>query len=127
MDDTTCRGCGAASTGNYCAACGQARPRTDDFSLRRMLAEAWAELSDTDSRLWRSVLGLAIPGRLTRAWLDHEWSRYLPPLRLYLIASGIYFLLAWDVGFQLNADLLRSAPAGTVHPPQLAIYNHQAQ
>ena len=126
MDDTTCRSCGAACTGNYCAACGQPRPRADDFSLHRMLAEAWAELSDTDSRLWRSVLGLAVPGRLTRAWLDHEWSRYLPPLRLYLIASGIYFLLAWDVGFQLNAELLRAAPAGTVPPQLVALFNDPA-
>lgn len=126
MDDTTCRGCGAASTGNYCAACGQPRPRPDDFSLRRLLAEAWSELSDIDSRLWRSVTGLAIPGRLTRAWLDHEWSRYLPPLRLYLIASGIYFLLAWDVGFQLNAELLKAAPAGTVPPQLVALYGDPA-
>lgn len=126
MDDTTCRSCGAASTGNYCASCGQPRPRPDDFSLRRMLAEAWSELSDTASRLWRSVLGLAIPGRLTRAWLDHEWSRHLPPLRLYLIASGIYFLLAWDVGFQLNAELLRAAPAGTVPPQLVALYENPA-
>lgn len=126
MDDTTCRGCGIDSTGNFCAACGQPRPRPDDFSLRRMATGAWSELSDTDSRLWRSVLGLARPGQLTRAWLDHEWSRYLPPLRLYLIASGIYFLLAWDVGFQINAELLRSAPAGTVPPQQLALYNDPA-
>lgn len=101
MTNSLCRSCDAPVADNYCAACGQPRPRPDDFSLHRMLAEAWAEVSDTDSRLWRSLRGLAVPGLLTRAWLDHEWSRYLPPLRLYLIASGVYFLLAWDVGFQL--------------------------
>jgi hypothetical protein len=126
MTDLSCRSCGACSPGNYCADCGQPRPRPDDFSLRRMLAEAWSELSDTDSRLWRSLRGLAVPGRLTRAWLDHEWSRHLPPLRLYLIASGVYFLLAWDVGFQLGADLLRSAPAGTVQPQLTAMYSDPA-
>jgi hypothetical protein len=126
MEQTICRSCGANSTGRYCAACGQPRPRPDDFSLRRMLAETWAELSDTDSRLWRSLFGLVIPGRLTRAWLDHEWSRHLPPLRLYLIASGVYFLLAWDVGFRFNAEMMRSAPAGVVPAQMLALFNDPA-
>ena len=126
MDDTTCRGCGTANSGNYCAACGQARPRPDDFSLRRLLVEAWAELSDTDSRLWRSLRGLAFPGRLTRAWLDHQWSRHLPPLRLYLIVSGVYFLLAWDVGFRIDAELLRASPPDTVPPMLLAMYEDPA-
>ena len=119
MTNGPCRSCDAPLDGDYCAHCGQPRPRDDDFSLRRQAAEAWAELSDTDSRLWRSLLGLLVPGRLTRAWLDHDWSRHLPPLRLYLIASGVYFLLAWDVGFQLNAELLRSAPTQAASPGQL--------
>lgn len=123
MEQIICRGCGANSTGQHCSTCGQPRPRPDDFSLRRMLAETWAELSDTDSRLWRSLAGLVVPGRLTRAWLDHEWSRHLPPLRLYLIASGVYFLLAWDVGFQFSAEMMRSAPAGAVPPQMMALYD----
>lgn len=126
MTEQPCLSCGASGTGSYCAACGQPAPRPDDFSLRRLAAEAWAEVSDVDSRLWRSLRGLAIPGKLTRAWLDHEWSRHLPPLRLYLIASGVYFLLAWDVGYQLNAEMLRSAPAGRVPPQLLAVYSDPA-
>lgn len=126
MTDQSCRGCGAQSSGNYCAACGQPSPRPDDFSLRRLLAEAWAEISDTDSRLWRSLSGLVVPGRLTRAWLDHEWSRHLPPLRLFLIASGVYFLLAWDVGFQINAEIMRSAPPGAVPAQMMVLFNDPA-
>lgn len=123
MDQTTCRSCGTSGDGNYCASCGQPRPRADDFSLRRLLAGAWSELTDSDSRLWRSLRGLAAPGRLTRAWLDHQWSRHLPPLRLYLIVSGVYFLLAWDVSFGIDAELLRAAPPDTVPPMLLAVYN----
>ena len=126
MTSSPCRSCGEPEIGNYCGNCGQPRPRPDDFSLRRLLADAWAEISDTDSRLWRSVLGLPVPGRLTRAWLDHEWSRYLPPFRLYLIASGVYFLLAWEVTHQLGAEMLRSAPAGTVAPQMMALYSDPA-
>ncbi len=126
MTEQPCRSCGASGTGPYCAACGQPAPRPDDFSLRRLTAEAWAEVSDVDSRLWRSLRGLVVPGKLTRAWLDHEWSRHLPPLRLYLIASGVYFLLAWDVGYQVNAEMLRSAPAGRVPPQLLEVYSDPA-
>lgn len=126
MEQTTCRGCGASGTGRYCAACGQPAPRPDDFSLRRLAADAWAEVSDTDSRLWLSLRGLAVPGRLTRAWLDHEWSRHLPPLRLYLIVSGVYFLLAWNVVFQISADLLRASPTAQGSSHLLALYNDPA-
>lgn len=126
MTNGPCRSCDAPMAGNYCVDCGQPRPRADDFTLRRLAAEAWAELSDTDSRLWRSLRGLAVPGRLTRAWLDHQWSRHLPPLRLYLIVSGVYFLLAWDVGFQIDAELLRASPPGTVPPMLLALYEDPA-
>ena len=126
MTTSACRSCDAPFEGAYCPGCGQPRPRPDDFSLRRLLAEAWTEVSDTDSRLWRSVQGLVIPGRLTRAWLDHDWSRHLPPLRLYLIASGEYFLLAWDVGFQVSADALRNAPPGAVPPEMMALHNDPA-
>lgn len=38
----------------------------------------------------------------------------------------MYFLLAWDVGYQLNAEMLRSAPAGRVPPQLLAVYSDPA-
>ena len=110
MDMTTstpCPGCGQpVAGGRFCAGCGQRLPAAGDFSLRRLAAEAWEEASSLDSRLWRSVSGLLRPGRLTQDWLAYRWQRVHPPLRLYLVCSGIYFFLAWGVYFEASSQWL---------------------
>lgn len=105
-DRSHCPGCGAATGGaRHCGACGQRQPAADDFSLRRLAAEAWQELTEVDSRLWRSVSGLFRPGVLTLTWLAYRWQSVYPPLRLYLVCSGVYFFLAWDVYYAASASL----------------------
>lgn len=109
-----CANCGQAMTGAWCAACGQRQPAAGDFSLRRLAAEAREELTSADSRLWQTLLGIFRPGVLTRAYLDYQWQRYLPPLRLFLLASGVYFLLAWDPYFAVNVSQAQAAPDAVV-------------
>ena len=95
-----CPTCAAPVAGRYCARCGQRAPAVDDFTLRRFLATAWTELTDGDARTLATLRALLVPGELTRAFAAHEWRRYLPPLRLYLIASGVFFLLCWDTYYR---------------------------
>ena len=92
-----CPSCGAALDGHFCRACGQRAPAADDFTARRFFGAAWREVSDGDSRTLQTLRALLVPGELTRAFTAHEWRRYLPPLRLYLIVSGVFFLACWDV------------------------------
>lgn len=103
--------------GAYCAACGQRAPRADDFTVRRFARTLWNEISGSDSRLWRTLRAIFVPGALTRAHLGYRWRDYIPPLRLYLIVSGVFFLLAWDPYFQTQAQELRAA--GDQVPPVL--------
>jgi hypothetical protein len=59
-----------------------------------LLHDGWHVLTHVDSRLWRT-LGALIgrPGYLTREYfLDHR-ERYLPPVRLYLILSLLFFAI----------------------------------
>jgi len=64
-----CLNCGAALTGRYCSACGQ-KADVSIPSLTQLLADAFGDLFNFDSRLWRSLLALAFkPGRLTRYYL----------------------------------------------------------
>ena len=126
MDATTnatpCPGCGQpAAGGPYCAACGQRQPAAGDFGLRRMASEAWEEASSLDSRLWRSVSGLLRPGQLTADWLAYRWRQVHPPLRLYLVCSGIYFFLAWGVYFEAGAQWLALHAEG-MPPAVRAVY-----
>ncbi|MFY2764457.1 DUF3667 domain-containing protein [Arenimonas sp. MALMAid1274] len=122
MTIRTCPGCSAAVDGPYCPACGQRQPQPGDFGLRHLAGEAWEEVSNTDSRLWRTLGGIFRPGLLTRAWLDYRWQQYFPPLRLYLLLSGVYFLLAWDVTFQINVDQVRALPEGAMPAPVREVY-----
>lgn len=108
---TLCPSCAAPIGSAYCAACGQRAPRVSDFTLKSFANELWTEVSGSDSRLWQTVLGLFRPGVLTNAYLQYRWRRYLPPLRLYLMMSALFFLLAWGAYFEMQAQGMRSAPA----------------
>lgn len=90
---TACQNCGTPLAGPYCASCGQ-RHEPHIHSLPHFMAEAAETLTHADSRLWRT-LGhlLARPGRLTREFLAGRRARYLPPFRLYVVVSLLYFVL----------------------------------
>jgi hypothetical protein len=119
---TACPSCDGELADAYCPACGQRAPRAADFTSRGFAGDLWSEVSGADSRLWRTVLGLFRPGVLTRAWLEYRWARYLPPLRLYLLVSAAFFLLAWDVFFQGQVLQMRAAPAGAIPEAVRALY-----
>ena len=89
-----CDNCGAAVSGHYCATCGQ-RLEAPVQSLWHFVREATEDLTHTDSRLWRTLGALLCrPGYLTREFLAGRRARYLPPVRLYLVISVVFFLWA---------------------------------
>jgi hypothetical protein len=93
-----CTNCGATATGVYCARCGQ-RIEPHVHTVSRFLREATESLTHADSRLWRTLITLlAKPGRLTREFLDGRRVSYLPPFRLYLVLSLLFFVIASLLG-----------------------------
>lgn len=114
-----CPNCGAAEAGPFCAQCGQRRPAPDDYSLRRFWRHVFYEATEVDSSLVRSLAGLFRPGYLTREHLAGRRARYLSPVKLYLIISAVYFLLAWDVSIEMMnyADQFRNDPNVTAALP----------
>jgi hypothetical protein len=86
-----CANCDAPLSGPYCAQCGQ-HAHGSARSIRAFLGEALHDLTHSDSRLWRTLwLLLFRPGRLTDEYLADRRARYLPPFRLYLIVSLVFF------------------------------------
>ncbi len=52
------------------------------------------DLTDLDSRVWRTLIALLTkPGKLTNEFIAGRRTLYLPPFRLYLVLSLIFFLL----------------------------------
>jgi len=97
-----CRNCGAEVVERYCTRCGQL---ASNFH-RPFFGLVMSSLADTfalDSRLWRSVPMLLFrPGRMTRNYLDGKRARYVPPFRLFLLASVLFFLTVFGLGDRLG-------------------------
>ena len=94
MTPPSCRNCDAPLTGPYCARCGQST-RHSARSLGALLHDAWHVLTHLDGRFW-STLGLLLgrPGALTGQYFAERRARYVPPVRLYLAASILFFGLS---------------------------------
>ena len=88
-----CANCGQPLAGEYCAACGQ-RHEPHVHTVAHFASEAFESISHADSRLWRTLLYLLIrPGFLTSEFFAGRRVRYLPPFRLYLVISVLFFIV----------------------------------
>jgi hypothetical protein len=94
-ESPVCLNCGTRLRGQYCGICGQ-RSRNRLISIWQLLREAFGDVLELDSRLWRTLLPLLIrPGQLTRDYLEGRRARYMPPFRTYLVLSVIFFVVAF--------------------------------
>ena len=88
---THCENCGAQLTGNYCAQCGQAAV---DYrrSFRHVVVDVLDSFLNWDSKFFTTIALLIVkPWRLTNEFLAGKRVRYVNPLRLYLLASILFF------------------------------------
>jgi hypothetical protein len=124
-DNPNCLNCGARLGGQYCGTCGQ-RSLSRLISIWQLLAEAFGDLFELDSRLWRTLRPLLIrPGQLTRDYLLGRRARYMPPFRMYLVLSLIFFVVAF---FDPRDDLgLLFEPEPPPTPEEEATRNSAAE
>jgi hypothetical protein len=89
-----CKNCDAVLLGRFCANCSQAAD-VHVPTTRELLHELLEGITHSDSRLWRTLTTLWFkPGKLTQEFVAGRRAAYLPPFRLYLVLSIIFFLLA---------------------------------
>ena len=87
----TCLNCSTILSGQYCANCGQ-RASGRLISIVELIRDAFGDLFELDSRLWRTLIPLLTrPGRLTQDYLEGRRARYMPPFRTYLVLSILFF------------------------------------
>jgi len=90
---THCENCGAELIGPHCAQCGQ--PAIDyRRSFRHVIVDVLDSFLNWDSKFF-ATLGLLLikPWKLTNEFLAGKRVRYLHPLRLYLLASILFFFV----------------------------------
>ncbi|HEX7090620.1 MAG TPA: DUF3667 domain-containing protein [Longimicrobiales bacterium] len=70
--------------------------------FRRIVGELLAELLNADSRVWRTARTLLLrPGLLTAEYNAGRRARYLPPLRVYMLSSVLFFFVVATARVQL--------------------------
>lgn len=81
---------------NFCARCGQEN-HTHKLPVRHFLVELLSGLFNFDTKLLHTLRDLFWPpGLVIREFNANKRNRYVPPLRLYLFTSVLFFiLLAW--------------------------------
>jgi Protein of unknown function (DUF3667)/Domain of unknown function (DUF4286) len=90
-----CLNCGTALSGQYCGNCGQ-RSRSRLISIWELLSDAFGDLFELDSRIWKTLIPLLVrPGKLTYEYLLGRRARFMPPFRTYLVLSIVFFLVAF--------------------------------
>jgi hypothetical protein len=97
---THCENCGTPLAGEFCSQCGQ---HAIDYrrSIFRVVLDAADSFLNWDTKFLHSMNQLLIrPWQLTNDFNAGRRARYVHPLRLYLIASIVFFLMArainWD-------------------------------
>ena len=101
---THCENCGAQLTGRYCAQCGQ--PAIDyRRSFRHVLVDVLDSFLNWDSKFFATIgLLIARPWYLTNEFLAGRRVRYLHPLRLYLLASILFFFAVSYLAKSIHVD-----------------------
>ena len=88
---THCENCGAPLSGPYCGQCGQS---AIDYrrSFGQVLVDVLNEFLNWDSKFFATIALLIVkPWRLTNEFVAGHRVRYVHPLRLYLLASILFF------------------------------------
>ncbi|HVZ68551.1 MAG TPA: DUF3667 domain-containing protein [Rhizomicrobium sp.] len=87
-----CKNCYAPLVGPYCAICGQELD-THRRTMRGLAHDFVKDVVNFDSRLLRTARALLFePGELACAFREGRTRPYVPPVRLYLFVSLVFFL-----------------------------------
>lgn len=92
----------------YCSSCGQ-KQGTKRRSLYQLFKEFLDNFLNLDARIWRTLLNIFVPGKLTKEYFRGRHQSYSHPIRLFLITSIALFSILSFKGLNfLEIDLVES-------------------
>ena len=90
LERKPCKNCNSELVGLYCSECGQKNSQL--LSIKETLKEFTDNVFSFDTRFFITLKYLITkPGLLTTEYWLGRRTKYLPPLRLYLVMSLVYF------------------------------------
>ena len=97
---------------NYCPNCGQEN-KTNIIPVSHLVFEVFEDIFHFDTKLWNTLkTSFTRPGKITLDYLEGKRASYVPPVKLYVFVSFIFFLLVGKQGDHAIDTLHKSA--GTV-------------
>ncbi|MBL4594492.1 MAG: DUF3667 domain-containing protein [Flavobacteriales bacterium] len=110
-----CKNCNEELSGQekFCANCGQ--KNIDKLTLKYILSQFVEDIFNVDSKVFKTLKFLTIkPGLLTKEYIEGKRVQYVPPIRLYIVLSVIFFFLisVFDSG-----DKVDETPSFTFNYP----------
>lgn len=114
-----CANCGTPLQGPYCSNCGQ---KASDY--HRPFWWIFGEFLDSvfnyDSRTFRTIwLLFAEPGEFTRRYNEGKRASLLPPFRLFIIATVVFFLTLQLTGLAMVAFKVKTMSLADMPPEAL--------
>ena len=93
MDSNSSANCQSERSGLFCANCGQSS-KSRRGPILQVIAEFADDVLSVDSKVLQSLLTLLFkPGVLTASFLSGKRASVLPPVRLYLVISLLFFFV----------------------------------
>jgi hypothetical protein len=113
---THCQNCGVPLSGPFCHRCGQ-----QDLDFQRSFGHVVLEVLESffhfDAKFFRNIATLVFqPGRLTAEFNAGRRASQMPPFRLYLFVSVLFFFLSL-----LDRESWEQAMPGPPHPVPAAV------
>jgi hypothetical protein len=87
----SCQNCGETVSQSFCPSCGQAVEERRG-PLVALVGDFVSEFFSLDGRLLRTAVRLLWPGTLTQLYLAGKRVSYVSPVRIYIVASLLFFL-----------------------------------
>lgn len=90
----TCLNCNRPlpAEAKYCQHCGQQKIK-GLLSLRELIADLVSSIFNLESRLWRTLLALVVPGKLTESYFQGRRASLLTPFRIFFIVAVAHFAI----------------------------------
>ncbi len=96
-----CLNCGTVLTGRFCSSCGQRA--AFHLGAHDLAHDLFHEFLHFDEKILRT-LGLLLfsPGALTSEFIEGKRARSIGPIRLYLLASALFFWIVFTFGSSIG-------------------------
>ena len=90
MKNKKCKNCDQPLNGEYCSNCGQRD--IELLKFKKLIKDFFDHHLDLDSRIFRTIKYLIFnPGFLTIEYWGGRRIRFIPPFKIYLLTSFLYF------------------------------------